>query len=135
MAINVFTVSGNIGSDGLVLRYTPNGKAVGEMSIPCKQGYGEHEKTSWITCKMLGERAEKLSPYLHRGNAVTVTGEFVLEQWEKDGVKHSKPVIIINDIQLPPKHPEPTDRNEASQQAQNAAPTPPADGFDDDIPF
>ena len=97
--MNVFIASGNLGRD-IDIRVTPGGKTVGSFPLPVRQGYGDYEKTSWVDCKLLGDRANKLSQYLVKGKKVTVQGEFVLEQWEKDGVKNSKPVIIVNDIDM-----------------------------------
>jgi single-strand DNA-binding protein len=97
--MNVFIASGNLGKD-LDLRVTPNGKSVGSFPLPVKQGYGQYEKVSWVDCKLLGDRADKLAPYLLKGKPVTVQGEFVLETWEKDGVKHSKPVVIVKNLAL-----------------------------------
>ena len=116
MAINVFVVSGNCGSD-MEVRRTQSGKAIGQFSLPVKSGYGEHEKTSWVTCKVLGERADKLAQYITKGSAVTVTGSFVLEEWESNGTKHSRPVIIVDDLQLPPANKQ---GNQGGQQQQRA---------------
>ena len=95
MALNVFTASGNIGKD-CESRVTQSGKTIASFSLPVKSGYGENEKTSWVTCKLFGVKAEKLPQYLTKGTKVTVSGEFVLDQWEKDGVKHSMPCVIVN---------------------------------------
>ena len=102
MGINVFTASGRCGQD-MEVRFTPNGKAIGQFNLPVETGFGDNKKTSWVTCKMFGERAEKLAQYVTKGAAVTVTGAFQLDEWEKDGVKHSRPCILVNDIQLPPQ--------------------------------
>lgn len=102
MGINVFTASGRCGQD-MEVRMTPAGKAIGQFNLPVETGYGDNKKTSWVTCKMFGERAEKLAQYITKGSAVTVTGAFQLDEWEKDGVKHSRPCILVNDIQLPPQ--------------------------------
>lgn len=139
MSINLMVVSGNLGSD-INIRYTPNGKCIGDVSIPAKSGYGDYEKTSWISCKILGEKAEKLSGYLTKGKLVTFTGEFVLEEWEKDNVKHSKATMLVRDIQLPARENSGAGQaQQASRQQQQAAPQQQAaqniDNFDDDIPF
>lgn len=99
MSINVFTASGNIGRDCEV-RFTPNNKAIGNFPLPVKSGYGDNEKVAWVDCKILGDRAQSISPYLTKGAKVTISGAFQLEEWEKDGVKHSKPVIIVNSIEF-----------------------------------
>ena len=157
MALNVFTASGNIGKD-CESRVTPAGKTIASFSLPVKSGYGENEKTSWVTCKLFGVKAEKLPQYLTKGTKVTVSGEFVLEQWEKDGVKHSMPCVIVNALDFGGSKAEsgggqqggwgqPAAAQQAPQQApaqrqpaqRNAAPqqgyaNPPMD-FDDTIPF
>ncbi|MDH2395669.1 single-stranded DNA-binding protein [Providencia rettgeri] len=145
MAINTITASGNLGKD-CEQRWTPNGKAVASFSLPVKQGYGEHEKVSWVICKMFGTKAEKLPEYLTKGTKVTVTGEFVMEEWtSQNGEKKSAPVIIVNQLDFggsgnqagSQRAQQPTQQPQQSQQQQQTAPQniePPLD-FDDDIPF
>ena len=70
---------------------------------------------------MFGERAEKLAQYITKGAAVTVTGAFQLDEWEKDGVKHSRPCILVNDIQLPPQQ-QGGQQSQGQQQAQQGQP-------------
>ncbi len=150
MAINTITASGNLGKD-CEQRWTPNGKAVASFSLPVKQGYGEHEKVSWVICKMFGYKAEKLPEYLTKGTKVTVTGEFVMEEWtSQSGEKKSAPVIVVNQLdfgsnggnqagsQKPqpqgwgqPQQPQAPKQASSNQTPQNE---PPMD-FSDDIPF
>ena len=141
MSINIFTVSGNVGKDA-ELRQTNSGKYVASFSLPCKSGYGEYEKTSWVTCKMLGGMAEKLSKYITKGSKVTVSGEFVLEEWESNGEKKKMPCLIVSSIELPAK---PQQGNQSggnsggwgktqepvSNWSSNDAPT----DYDQEIPF
>jgi single-strand DNA-binding protein len=126
MSINTMIFTGNCGAD-MEIRHTPSGVAIGTVNVPVKQGWGDNEKTSWVTCKMFKERAEKLAPYLKKGTPVTVQGEFVLEQWEKDGVTRSKPVCIVNNVQLG-KSDRPAQAQVVAQPAQQAI-------SDDEIPF
>lgn len=139
MAINTITASGNLGKD-CEQRWTPNGKAVASFSLPVKQGYGEHEKVSWVICKMFGSKAEKLPEHLTKGTKVTVTGEFVMEEWtSQSGEKKSAPVIIVNQLdfggnggnQAGSQKPQQTQAPQ-QQQAQNQ---PSMDFQEDDIPF
>ncbi|HEQ1858500.1 TPA: single-stranded DNA-binding protein [Providencia alcalifaciens] len=138
MAINTITASGNLGKD-CEQRWTPNGKAVASFSLPVKQGYGEHEKVSWVICKMFGTKAEKLPEYLTKGTKVTVTGEFVMEEWtSQSGEKKSAPVIIVNQLDFGGNSnqagsQQPARQPQKSQQApQNE---PPMDWDDQEIPF
>lgn len=142
MGINVFTASGRLGND-LDIRYTSNNKCIGSFSLPVESGWGDNKKTAWVSCKLFGERAEKLAQYLTKGSQVTVTGNFQLDEWEKDGVKHSRPVIVVNDIQLPPQQQQGwRGQTQQSQQTQNQQIPPQQqqqgdDNFpyDDSIPF
>ncbi|EMF8482786.1 single-stranded DNA-binding protein [Morganella morganii] len=135
MAVNVITVSGNLGKD-CEQRWTPAGKAVASLSLPVKQGYGEHEKTSWVICKMFGAKAEKLPEHLKKGMKVTITGEFVMEEWtDREGNKRSTPVIIVNQLDFGGN--QAVSQNLPQQQRTQQPPVqnePPMD-FDDDIPF
>ncbi|MTC75390.1 single-stranded DNA-binding protein [Providencia sp. wls1919] len=138
MAINLFIVTAHLGKD-CEQRWTPNRKAIALFSLPVKQGYGEHEKVSWVICKMFGVKAEKLSQYLTKGTKVTVTGEFVMEEWTtQNGEKKSAPVILVNQldfsgnsnqagIQQPARQPQ-------QPQQQSPQNDPPMD-WDDEIPF
>ncbi len=143
MAINTITVSGNLGKD-CEQRWTPNGKAIASFSLPVKQGYGEHEKVSWVICKMFGSKAEKLPPHLTKGTKVTVTGEFVMEEWtSQSGEKKSAPVIIVDQLdfggnsgnQAGSQKPQQPAQQPQQQPKQQAAQNEPPMNFDDDIPF
>lgn len=157
MAINLFVAGGNIGRDCEV-RVTPAGKHIATFPLPVKQGYGEHEKTSWVQCKLFGGQAEKLPNYLLKGVKVVVQGEFVLEEWEgKDGQKRQTPTVIVNSLEFMSQNNQaqqssngqanqPAQRAPAPQQggfgqrpaaapAQGAPMEPPIDFDDDQIPF
>ncbi|MEQ4671689.1 single-stranded DNA-binding protein [Providencia manganoxydans] len=139
MAINIFIVTANLGKD-CEQRWTPNGKAVASFSLPVKQGYGEHEKVSWVICKMFGTKAEKLPQYLTKGTKVTVTGEFVMEEWtSQSGEKKSAPVIIVNQLDFSGNNNQAGSQQPARQpqQPRQQAPQnePPMDWDDQEIPF
>lgn len=143
MAINTITISGNVGKDA-VLRVTPNGKHIASFSLPAKSGFGDNEKTSWLNCKMFGAMAEKLSSAIVKGAKITVTGEFVIEEWTKqDGSQAQSPTILVRDIDLPPRNgqqqiqqeaPQPEPRRQ-QQRASAPQPSEPPMNFDDDAPF
>ncbi|MDF9909572.1 UNVERIFIED_ORG: single-strand DNA-binding protein [Pantoea brenneri] len=130
MPINTITIAGNVGKDA-VLRVTPNGKHIASFSLPAKSGFGDNEKTSWLQCKMFGAMAEKLSAGILKGAKVTVTGEFVLEEWTKDdGTKVSTPTILVRDIDLPPKQNGQQQSRPPQSRGQSTEPQ-----YDNSIPF
>ncbi|HCB1584944.1 TPA: single-stranded DNA-binding protein [Citrobacter freundii] len=137
MAINTIIVSGNVGKDA-VIRVTPNGKHIASFSIPAKTGFGENEKTSWLNCKMFGAMAEKLSVAVVKGAKVTVSGEFVIEEWTRqDGTAAQTPTILVRDIDLPPRNGQQQSAAQPQRQQQSSIPQPsePPMNFDDEIPF
>lgn len=137
MAINTITISGNVGKDA-VLRVTPNGKHIASFSLPAKTGFGENEKTSWLNCKMFGAMAEKLSAAIVKGAKVTVSGEFLVEEWTRqDGTVAQMPTILVRDIDLPPRGTASNDapRQQPRQQHRPAQSSEPPMNFDDDAPF
>lgn len=143
MAINTITISGNAGKDA-VLRVTPNGKHIASFSLPAKSGFGDNEKTSWLNCKMFGAMAEKLSVAVVKGAKITVTGEFIIEEWTRqDGSQAQTPTILVRDIDLPPRgtpgndSPRQQQSSEPQRQQQRQVPPnePPMDFEDSDIPF
>ncbi len=132
MGINTITISGFVGKDA-VLRVTPNGKHIATFSLPAKSGFGDKEKTSWLQCKMFGAMAEKLTQGITKGAKVTVSGEFVLEEWDRDdGSKASIPTILVRDIDLPPKQ---AGNGAPSNQQQSRGQSTASNQFDPDIPF
>ncbi|ENT8826126.1 single-stranded DNA-binding protein [Proteus mirabilis] len=137
MAINTITASGNLGKD-CEQRWTPNGKAVASFSLPVKQGYGEHEKISWVICKMFGPKAEKLPPHLTKGMKVMVTGEFVMEEWtSQNGEKKSAPVIIVDQLDFGGNSGNQAGSQKPQQPVQQpqAPQNEPPQDWDDPIPF
>ena len=128
MTINSFVFDGKCGGD-MAVRHTPNGKVMGSVNVASTQGWGDHKKTSWITCKVLGERAEKLAPHLTKGVSVVVAGEFVLDEWvDKEGAKRVQPTCIVRDVSWS----KPSAGREA---APSGAPSASTEFFDDDVPF
>lgn len=92
------------------------------------------ERGNFIDCTIFGKRAEVLSHYLTKGQKVAIAGELRYSTWDKDGQRHSKLDLIVDDIVFMGQ------RQDAAQPAQAPAapqaPMPPAvDPYDDDIPF
>jgi len=75
-----------IGNDP-VARYTPDGKAVMDISLAFdygRKGGDGRRPTQWINAAMWGDRVEKLQPYLSKGSQVFVTlSEPHIETYDK----------------------------------------------------
>jgi single-strand DNA-binding protein len=126
--MNVFTFTANLGSDCTVST-TKSGKTICNFSAAVSSGFGEHKKTTWVSCTLFGARAEgKLPQHLVKGKKVAVSGELYSDVWtDKSGVEKTTLKLSVNSIDLigdaAPQKPEAT-------QAPQAEPE-----FDDSIPF
>lgn len=133
--MNVITIAGQLGRD-IEIRYTPNGKAVGNFSVADSQG--RDKPTIWWNCQIWDKRAEALAPYLLKGQAVTVTGAVSEREYEKDGQKRKAMDVRVTDVALQGGKPEAAPAPRQAPAPKAAAPAKSASGFedmDDDIPF
>lgn len=122
--INVCTFTGRLGSD-VELKQTSVGKSVARFRLAVG-GYHKDD-VSWLDFEAWGKTAELLNQYRHKGDTVGLTAHAVVDQWEKDGQKHSRVKFVVDSLPL----------NAGScnhqQQGGNAAAS---DGeFDDYLPF
>jgi single-strand DNA-binding protein len=127
--MNVITVAGTLGKDAEV-KYLPNGDAIANFSVADSQG--RDKPTIWWNCGLYGKRAESLSQYLTKGQAVTVTGSVSEREWtDKEGNKRKSMDVRVNDVALQGGR-----KNEEPQQERRQAPAPQQVNIDDDeLPF
>lgn len=134
--INKTIIVGRLTRDA-ELSYTSSGTALARLGIAVnrrvKQGDSWIDEANFFDAKMWGKRAEAISQYLTRGTQVCIEGELRQERWEKDGQKHSKVTINVNEIQLlggkkqsEPEYSPKTDPKHNGGGGQ---------AFSDDIPF
>lgn len=127
--MNVITVAGTLGKDA-ELKKMPNGDAICNFSVADSQG--RDKPTIWWNCGLYGKRAESLSQYLTKGQAVTVTGSVSEREWtSKDGEKRKSMDVRVSDVALQGGR-----RDAEPQQERRQAPAPaPVDMDDEDLPF
>lgn len=113
----------------------PNGDPVCNFSIADSQG--KEKPTIWWNCQLFGKRAETLSQYLLKGQAVTVTGNVTKRTYtDKNGAEKVSTDIRVGDVALQGGKKESEPRQEKSAPKKQAP--RPASGFDDmedDCPF
>lgn len=128
--MNTLIIAGTLTRDA-ELKYLPNGDPIANFSIADNQGGRDKQAIFW-NCGLYGKRAESLSQYLTKGQAVTVTGSVSEREWtSKDGEKRKSMDVRVNDVALQ------GGRKDAEPQLRQAAPKP-VETFDDDdsqIPF
>lgn len=132
--MNVFTFTGNIGSDA-EQRFTQGGDSIVSFSVPCKSGFGEKAVTTWIKCSMFGKRGESVMPYLKKGQLVGVSGEFSAREWtDKEGQKRISNEVRVNDLNLLGSARE-ADSKPSADKSQQSKRVSHGDDLDSDIPF
>jgi single-strand DNA-binding protein len=100
MSINVCTFSGRLGRDSEV-KYIPSGTAVLEFSLAVDTGFGDKKSSFWLKCAMFGDRGQKLSQYLLKGQQVIVSGEFSTREYQAgDGTTKISLELRVNAVEL-----------------------------------
>lgn len=118
MSINRAEISGNLTRDP-ELRQTASGIQILELGVAVNdrrknQQTGEWEDSpNFIDCTVFGNRAQSVAQYLSKGMKVFIAGKLHWSQWERDGQKHSKVSVVVDDIEW------------AAKAAQQQAPTQP----------
>lgn len=73
-------------------------------SLAVSRSYKDREGTwqdvtTWIACESWGPQAGYVERNLGPGDVVAVAGELEIQEWERDGQKHRKPVIRVREVQ------------------------------------
>ena len=65
------------------------------------QQTGEWEDVpGFYDCTLFGKRAESLANILGKGFKCAIEGKLRWSQWERDGQKHSKIEVIVDEVEL-----------------------------------
>ncbi len=142
MSINVCTFSGRLGRDSEV-KYIPSGTAVLEFSLAVDTGFGDKKTSFWLKCAMFGDRGQKLSQYLLKGQQVIVSGEQLPPRpyIAKDGSAQAELSLRVNAVEMVGgkqdggQREAPAPAPAARQQAQAAKKPATFDDMDDNVPF
>lgn len=136
-------ITGNITRDP-ELRTTPSGSQVCSFSVAVNRNYkdssGESkEDVSFIDCSAWGKAAEIISQYAKKGTGILVSGRLDQRSWEKDGQKHSRVEIVVEDFNFlggSSNSGSTGSSNNASNNEENAPTDIPDEPINlDDIPF
>lgn len=144
--VNKVILVGNLGADPET-RYMPSGGAVTNIRIATSEswkdkGTGEQqERTEWHTIAFFGRLAEIAAEYLRKGSQVYIEGRLRTRKWQdKQGADRWSTEVIANEMQMLGSRPgagapamEASGGGSASRSS--APPAPPAEEFDDEIPF
>lgn len=165
MSINKVMITGNLTRDPELRATTNGtqilhfGVAVNDRRRNQQTGDWE-DYPNFVDCVVFGARAEPLSRFLSKGSKVAIEGKLRYSSWEKDGQKRSKLEVVVDDLDFLSsrngqqqgqgyKAPAPQQYAQVNQGYQASAPAyaapapaarpvqtpPPADVYDEDIPF
>ena len=79
------------------LKYTQDGKAIGNFTLAINKRYKKDE-ANFINCVAFGKTAELVAEYVKKGHLLGVTGSIETSSWEKDGQKHYKTEVAVDQI-------------------------------------
>ena len=100
--VNKVIILGNLGADP-ELRYTPNGKAVCNLSLATSEVYKDsrgqqQELTDWHRVVIWGKRAEIVAQFKQKGDQLYIEGKNRTREWDDNGTKrYITEVIVDND--------------------------------------
>ena len=140
--INKVIIVGNLGADPET-RYMPSGSAVTNLSVATseqwkdKQSGEQKERTEWHKVAMFNRLAEVAAEYLRKGSQVYIEGKLRTRKWQdRDGNDRWTTEVIADEMQMLGGRGGGGSAPMASDPGPSSAPPqPPADDFDDDIPF
>ena len=121
--MNIVGISGNLVRDAEV-RTTKDGTEIANFTVAVNEWRKEGDWTSYFDCQLFNPG--KRLPYLTKGSKVVVGGKVHQDRWERDGKKQSKVIVIVRDLDLPPK---------SVVEASTSMKGPQIDLYDDDCPF
>jgi len=103
-SFNRVILMGNLTRD-VEVRYLQSGMAVADIGIAVndrrKNQSGEWiEEVTFVDVTLWGRTAEVAGEYLSKGSPIFIEGRLKLDQWEKDGQKHSKLKVIGERMQM-----------------------------------
>lgn len=101
---NKVVLVGNLTRD-VELKYVgANGTAVTELGLAVNEKYkkGDEfiEEVVFVDCVCWGRTAEIASEYCSKGSQVLIDGRLKLESWEKDGQKHYKLKVVVEQFKM-----------------------------------
>lgn len=97
--MNSWNGIGNITKD-LELRSTTSGKNVCEFSIAINEGYGDNQRTTYVTIVVWGNQAENIVKYCSKGSKVGVSGSLRIDKYQVNNENRYKTYILANHVEF-----------------------------------
>ena len=98
---------GNVTRDPEI-RVLPSGDSLAKFGVGINRRFkgsdgNPKEETCFVDITFFKKQAEVCEKYVHKGDSIVVEGRLKQENWEKDGQKRSKLVVIGDTLHLMPK--------------------------------
>ncbi|HEY4329438.1 MAG TPA: single-stranded DNA-binding protein [Phycisphaerae bacterium] len=103
--LNKVMLIGNLTRD-IEVRYLPsNQMPVCDFGLATNRTWTgqdgvKKEEVTFVDCTAFGKQAEILGKYKKKGDPLFIEGRLKLDQWEKEGVKHSKLKVVVENFQF-----------------------------------
>ena len=119
--LNMITIEGNLCADP-ILRQTGSGKDVCNLRVASNQQFkngngDEVKRVTYVDVVAWAGLARVVAEHKIKGDGVIITGRLDEQHWEKEGVKHSKHVIVANNVRFLTSH----KKEVAAENSDNAA--------------
>lgn len=99
---NKVILMGNLTRDPEV-RTTTSGQSVASFGLAINRTWrgadgNQQESVSYIDCVAWGKTGEIIAQYVQKGRPLLINGRLEQRSWEKDGQKHSKVEVVVEDF-------------------------------------
>ena len=109
---------------------TNGGTDYANFRIAWSEKYKDKETRLFLECKAFGGTAQFISKYMNqKGQEILVEGKLNTEEWDKDGQKRSKVVLMVNSAHFCGK------KQEGTQGSDIAVNMTPVEVPTDELPF
>ncbi len=101
---NKVILAGNLTRDPQ-LSYLPNQTPAVDFGLAVNRRWRDQqgqqrEDTCFIDCRAFGKPAEIINQYMRKGRSILIDGRLHYATWEKDGQKHSKHRVVVENFQF-----------------------------------
>ena len=130
MALNHMVLQGRTVAD-VVAGQTPGGVDYANFRLAWNEKYKDKETKCFIDCKAFNATARFIGQYMKaKGTEMLVEGKLTTEEWENDGQKRSKNVLVVNNVHFCGKRQD-SGTSETSDVVPNMTPV----NVDGELPF
>ena len=101
--MNKIILTGRLTRDAEIGYIGATGTPKMAFSIAVERNYQKdknNKKGDFISCEMIGQHTEKLSPYVTKGKAILVEGELNIDNYEKDGERRSFTKVKVDRLEF-----------------------------------